>query len=557
MPPKFRHYALLAVLAFLAALPGRMSLPPLDRDEPRYMQATAQMLSSGNFLDIRFQDQPRYLQPAGIYWLEAGAVKASEIITQDETLRHESWPYRIPSLLASVCSILLTAWIGTRLFGFSTGLLAAGLLMVAPLFATESRMATIDSTLLLDILCLQALLLCHFTDMQKGRTTPCRSSILYWSALGVGMMLKGPIVLIPALGTLISLSICLRSTALIRQLRAGWGWLLSVLIVLPWCLGIALVSHGEFFRRAVGHNLLGKIAHPQETHGFPPGYYLLLFLLAFWPGALAAIRSLPALWQRRAKPETLFLLCWIIPHWLIFECLATKLPHYVLPTYPAIAILVAASLTVWPLVPLRSLWTKLGVSLYALAWGLAGLLFCLAGPVLLYRMEGHLFADALIPALGSLPLLLAGLRLIWKQNWSGGALCAMGAALLTETGIFLCVIPHLTSIQLAPRIAESFRELRPCPDSALISPSYREPSLVFLTGGRARLLPPSQAAHELHDHARCDLALLDRKDDPAFQQELARLGTESILYDQFDGLNYSNGHRLHLRLYASSEKPTR
>ncbi|MBA5726241.1 ArnT family glycosyltransferase [Bombella favorum] len=551
MTLSFRHYALLAVVAFLVALPGRLSLPPLDRDEPRYMQATAQMLSSGNFLDIRFQDQPRYLQPAGIYWLEAGAVKATETITQNSNLRHESWPYRIPSLLASLFSILLTAWIGSRLFGGITGLFAAALLLVAPLFAAESRMATIDSVLLLDILCLQALLLRHFDDMQAERSTPYRFSLLYWCALGIGLMLKGPIVLIPALGTLFSLSICLRSMALMRQLRAGWGWVISLLITLPWCIGIAVVSHGEFFRRAVGHNLLGKIAHPQETHGFPPGYYLILFLLAFWPGALATVRALPALWQRHTKPEVLFLLCWIIPHWFIFECLATKLPHYVLPTYPALAILTAASLIAWPLSPLRSFWAKLGVTLYALLWGVAGCLFCAAGPFLLYKMEGHLVAAALIPAIGSLPLLLAGIRLFWKQDWRGGAICSIGTALLTEVGIFLCVVPHLTSIQLSPRIAESFRELRPCPESILLSPSYREPSLVFLTGGRVRLLSPLQAADTLHDHARCTLALVDQKDEPAFQQELRRLGAESILYDQFEGLNYSNGHTLHLRLYAS------
>ena len=554
MTLSFRHYALLAILAFLLALPGRMSLPPLDRDEPRYMQATSQMLASGNFLDIRFQDQPRYLQPAGIYWLEAGAVKAAQIITQDDSLLHKSWPYRIPSLIASTLSIILTAWIGARLFGGTTGLLSAGLLLVAPLFAAESRMATIDSVLLLDILCLQALLLRHSDDMQAGKATPRRYSILYWCALGAGLMLKGPIVLIPAMGTLAALCCCLRNISLLRQLRSSWGWLLSLLIVLPWCLGITLVSHGDFFRHAVGHNLLGKITHAQETHGFPPGYYLLLFPLAFWPGALCAIRAIPALWQKRMNPEVLFLLCWIIPHWLVFECLATKLPHYVLPTYPAIAILTAASLSRWPIAPLRSLWARLGLSLYAILWGLAGLAFCIAGPILLYRMERHVFADALLPVCGSVPLLLLAGWLFWKQRGQDGVFCSMGAALLTEAGIFLCVIPHLAGIQLSPRIASSFEQMRPCHDSVLISPSYREPSLVFLTGGTARLLPPVQTARSLHDHARCDLALVDQKDDSLFQQELTRLGAKSILYDQFEGLNYSNGHRLHLRLYAISSQ---
>ena len=59
-------------------MPGQASLPPLDRDELRYTQATTQMFETGNFIDIRFQDQPRYLQPAGIYWLQAASVVAAE-----------------------------------------------------------------------------------------------------------------------------------------------------------------------------------------------------------------------------------------------------------------------------------------------------------------------------------------------------------------------------------------------------------------------------------------------------------------------------------------------
>lgn len=548
-----RHYIVLGLLAFLLALPGRLSLPPLDRDEPRYMQATAQMLATGNFLDIRFQDQPRYHQPAGIYWLEAGAVKITEFITHDTTLRHHTWPYRLPSLVASILSTLLTAWIGARLFGPKTGLLAAGFLLVTPLFAAESRMATIDSVLLLDILCLQALLLRHFEDARAHIKTPCGYSILYWCALGMGLMLKGPIVLIPSFGTLLALCLATRTLTLWRHLRPAWGWIISALIVLPWCISIAFISHGEFFRRAVGHNLLGKITSGQEAHGFPPGYYLLLVSLACWPCALYALRALPTLWQKRKEPELLFLLCWIIPHWLFFECLATKLPHYVLPTYPAIAILTAASLLNWPCTPLRTLWAKIGVGIYATLWLSIGLLLSAAVPLLLYAMEGHFFTDSFIPLYGSLPLLIATGWFIYQQKWREGAFCSLGAALLSEMGLFLCLIPHLTSIQLSPRIAHSFEQLRPCQESPLLSPSYKEPSLIFLTGGATRILPTIAAAQALHEDAHCALALIDQRDEAEFLHALKQQGESAILYDQFEGLNYSNGRKMHLRLYAAHE----
>ena len=165
MTLNLRHYALLGLLAFLLALPGRMTLPPLDRDEPRYMEASEQMLLSHNFIDVRFQDKPRYLQPAGIYWLEAASTAATEKIFGPSVLR-KTWPYRIPSLLAATIIVPLTAWIGATLFGGATGLMAAGLLMVSTLFVAESHMATIDTVLLLDILCIEAALLCALTDRQ-------------------------------------------------------------------------------------------------------------------------------------------------------------------------------------------------------------------------------------------------------------------------------------------------------------------------------------------------------------------------------------------------------
>ena len=148
---KASHYLWLALFVFMLFLPSRASLPPLDRDEARYMQATSQMLESHNFIDVRFQDKPRYLQPAGIYWLEAIAVK----ITGTEKTK-ALWPYRIPSLLAATGSVLLTAWIGNLLFDSLVGFLGGVLLAFSVLLAAEGRMATIDTTLLFFILLAQS-----------------------------------------------------------------------------------------------------------------------------------------------------------------------------------------------------------------------------------------------------------------------------------------------------------------------------------------------------------------------------------------------------------------
>src|SRR6187399_1721653 len=72
-----RAVALLALVALVAFLPGQFSIPPIDRDEARFAQATKQMIESGDFVDIRFQDVARYKKPVGIYWLQAAVVETA------------------------------------------------------------------------------------------------------------------------------------------------------------------------------------------------------------------------------------------------------------------------------------------------------------------------------------------------------------------------------------------------------------------------------------------------------------------------------------------------
>src|SRR5579864_9422298 len=107
-----RPYALLAALCLLLYLPGIAAIPPLDRDEARFAQATRQMLETGDFLRIRFQDEARNKKPAGIYWLQAAAVSAFS--TPSATA---IWPYRLPSLLGGTAAVMLTFGLGAALFG--------------------------------------------------------------------------------------------------------------------------------------------------------------------------------------------------------------------------------------------------------------------------------------------------------------------------------------------------------------------------------------------------------------------------------------------------------
>ena len=105
-------------------------------------------------------------------------------------------------------------------------------------------------------------------------------------------------------------------------------------------------SAAAFFVNSVGGDMMSKIAGAAEAHGAPPGIYLLLFFATFFPASMLAGLAAPAVWAVRREPAARFLLAWLVPCWIVFELVVTKLPHYVLPLYPAIAILIAGAVEV-------------------------------------------------------------------------------------------------------------------------------------------------------------------------------------------------------------------
>src|SRR6266516_5287308 len=122
-----RAMLLLVFVSLLSFLPGFFSIPPIDRDEARFAQATKQMLEAGDYIDIRFQDEVRYKKPVGIYWLQAAVVKTAESLGVSEA-RTTIWLYRVPSLIGAIGAVLLTYW-GALAFVTARGAFLAGLMM--------------------------------------------------------------------------------------------------------------------------------------------------------------------------------------------------------------------------------------------------------------------------------------------------------------------------------------------------------------------------------------------------------------------------------------------
>ena len=99
----WRNILILLTFSLLVFIPGISSIPPLDRDESRFAQASKQMIETGDYVDIRFQETPRYKKPVGAYWVQAATVN---ILSPDNL--NSIWAYRIPSLLASLAAVILT-----------------------------------------------------------------------------------------------------------------------------------------------------------------------------------------------------------------------------------------------------------------------------------------------------------------------------------------------------------------------------------------------------------------------------------------------------------------
>ena len=292
----------LVLVALVMLLPGFFTLPPMDRDEPRFAQASKQMLETSDFVAIRFGDEARNKKPVGIHWLQAAAVGTAELLHVPDARQH-IWIYRVPSLLGAILAVLLTYWAALPLVEPRSAVLAAVLLAATPLLGVEARLATTDAVLAATVTAAMGALVRVYLADEAMRRRLFGNAIVFWAALGIGILIKGPInPLIPSLAAIV-LSLRQRSARWLRALRPLPGLVLCLLIVLPWFVLILLKTHGTFFTDAVGHDFLGKVAGGQEMHGAPPGFYLATFWLTAWPFAPFVILAAPGLWRDWRDPK--------------------------------------------------------------------------------------------------------------------------------------------------------------------------------------------------------------------------------------------------------------
>ena len=526
----------LVVFTLLMILPGFFVLPPVDRDESRFSQASRQMVESGDLIDIRLGEDARYKKPVGLYWLQTAALT----VIGAEAHLNDIWAYRLPSALAAVVSVLLTYLVALQLMGAQAAFLAAALLASSFVFGAEARLAKTDATLLATILICQWSLARLWSDGRLSRG----AALLFWGALAASILVKGPLGPMVIGSTIALLALHRRGLLWLAPLRFRQGGILLLVLVLPWFIAISLRSGGAFWTASLGADLLAKVGEGQESHGAPPGSYLLAVWLTFWPAAILLPFAVLYALRNWKSPEVVFCLAWIIPTWLIFELAATKLLHYVLPTYPALALLAAAG---WLSRPAQ-LRPGLGFRIFLAVILALALVFPVASAWLSQSLGGGLS----LWWAGGLWLCLMGIALGWRSFGRGARLLPACACGVLSLGLSVSLYAHLARTpQLWPSVAMArlVSETELCTRPLLISIGYEEASLMLLNAQPVVFgLAPDDAVRRLQGHD-CGIAFVTARQLAAFQRAAADAGLSLQPGDPISGFSIGGAEQVELSVF--------
>ena len=536
-----------ALFTVVAALPGLLALPPLDRDESRFAQATAQMLETGDFVNIRYQDAPRDKKPVGIHWLQALSVAS---VSRVEA--RAIWAYRLPSLLGASLAAAALTWFAGAALGPRTGVIAGALFGSGVLLTTEAFIAKTDAVLCGATTLAMAALGRVYLASRRGEAVRKAWVTFFWLGLAVSILVKGPIG--PMVAGLAFLALWGLDRTLAWTARLNWifGLGLVVLVVGPWAMAITVATDGRFWGAAVGGDLAPKLHGGHESHGAWPGFHTLLAPVLLFPATALLPAALAVLWRKRQDPLLRFALAWALPAWLVFEATPTKLIHYPLPTYGALALAMAASLhdgfgraTAW-----------VGA---ALSLGVGALIAAL--PLV---TNGRFGSPGLTPLAGVVAALalaagVAGAVAVLSQRkaprrFEIALTLALGLGVLAHGAMAGGLAPQLRPIWVSQEAARLIASHHLDPrdgvtEGPIVVAGYAEPSLVFQLGTATEL---GDAADAVEGLSEGQPALIEGREAATFQRLLRSERVAAVRVGAVSGLNTSTGKQVTLELWRAA-----
>jgi 4-amino-4-deoxy-L-arabinose transferase-like glycosyltransferase len=607
------------------------SLPAVDRDESRFAQASRQMAEADSWrgwIVPRVQDKPRLNKPPLIYWLQAASVRlftepgtpAAGSTTPISNGRADAiWMYRIPSVLAAVLAVIFTWRAGLRMFDARVAWMAALLLALCPIMIWESKQARSDMVLLACTTAAMGALWRVYRAASRTRAAAGKASafgagssgkpdsekrraklrrrragwpaVIFWVAMALGVLVKGPITPLVAILACICISIVHRRWSWLWWLRPIRGILLVLAAIGTWAWLVAREVGTDEYLRIVSDEVLGRSVSAKEGHWGPPGYHLVVLVVLFWPSVLLTgaalgrafrngLRFRPEAWQDDSARETpreprapfftrlrralaarapgrrteLFCLAWIVPSWLVFEFVGTKLPHYTMPLYPALALLSARALYAAETGRLASARTSGARAGYEL-WTIVGLALAAAPLGIWWQIstenEERLGVVGVVSALAAGAWILVAhhalrtrLRRRGHAHFIQGQACGLVAA--GFIGLVLCAVflPSLSKLATSRRAASVIYAVDPGGTRPIVCVGYQEDSLIFETHGRARRIDSSELQPALD--ADPSTLIVASAEAVANRTDLTTLADLS-------GFNYAKGK--HVRVLVCERAP--
>lgn len=458
----------LALLALCLAvyLPGVVRLPAVDRTEIIYAETTRGMVERGDWTDPRYGSVVHQYRPIGTFWAQ-GAARwlAGEAFARDITV------YRIPSLLAVTLAVLALFWLGRGLVGAETALIAAALFAVSPLTVLVSQLAIAEGLSLLPATVAMVALARIYTKPDE----PLSLALLFWIALGFGILINALLVPILIVATLIALYVMDRDLTWLKRLRPFMG-LPIALAIGAWWLIIRSHQDGTPFAGMDWRAFLGALGGAQDMklRAFP-GTFVLAVVLGFLPGTVLIGTAFKRFWDSREQALSRFLLAWVLGYIAYLELLSSKPGTYMVQTmFPALALGVAIVVTNESGLGKRPPWSFFTI------WPtyFAALPLVVFAGVYLFTGEVPGLIPAVLIAIIAVLFIWSG-RLGWEgqlRRWAAIGVAALALFAVTLLGI---VLPSIDRIWPAREIAKAIAKC-PAQNAALIG--FREPSGRFVLG---------------------------------------------------------------------------
>ena len=303
----------LSVLLFFSSI---HTLPVLDRDEARYAQASRQMIEQNDFINIKFQEEYRSKKPIGIYWIQTTFVQLFSSIKKDDAkvyniLKDNIWKYRFTSSLGGLISILIIYFLTQNLFGRKTAFYSALILASGLLFIIESHIAKTDAFLLTVSILVMALLAGYYTGYYTKKKD--FRFFLLWFAVSISILIKGPVLPLIMLMTIIALVILNRDYNWLKNTQPFLGLIIIISINIPWFLFMPAEQFNNFFYEGIKQDFFGKLVKAQESHNAFFGAHFLSLWVLFFPMSFFLIPLFYSLKKSYKNKKVTFLLAWILP----------------------------------------------------------------------------------------------------------------------------------------------------------------------------------------------------------------------------------------------------